>query len=65
MTKELTPREISVLKQIAEGKANKIAARELGIAPETVKSSLKFIRLKLGLRSRAELAVFASRSGLV
>ncbi len=50
----LTPREIEVLKAVAEGLSNKAAARRLGISPYTVKFHIESLFRKLGAATRAE-----------
>jgi len=50
----LSSRECSILLLIKRGQSNKRIARTLGIAPETVKSHLKNVFLKLGVQTRAE-----------
>ncbi len=54
----LTPREIDILRLIAEGLSNKRIARALGIVEGTVKVHVKHILRKLKLRSRVEAAVW-------
>lgn len=61
----LTPRETEVLRLIAEGKANKEIARLLGISEQTAKSHVHEILGKLGMLSRTQAAVYATRIGLV
>jgi two-component system nitrate/nitrite response regulator NarL len=61
---DLTPREMEILCQLAEGKSNKAIAAELGIADGTVKLHVKAILRKLAVRSRVEAAVFAVERGL-
>lgn len=61
---ELTPRETEILGHIAEGKSNKVIARELDISDGTVKLHVKSILRKLGMHSRVEAAVMAVQSGL-
>src|SRR6202011_480179 len=61
----LTPREIEVLRLLAEGRANKQIARKLGIGEETVKTHVKNILGKLQVASRTEAALHAIRTGLV
>lgn len=56
---ELTPREMEILRHLAEGESNKIIARALDITDGTVKLHVKSILRKLGLRSRVEAAVLA------
>ncbi len=61
---ELTPRETEILGHIAEGKSNKVIARELDISDGTVKLHVKSILRKLGMHSRVEAAVMAVQHGL-
>ena len=61
---ELTPRELEILKCIADGSSNKMIARTLDITDGTVKLHVKSILRKLGLRSRVEAAVTAVEHGL-
>lgn len=61
----LTRRELQVMHLIADGCANKEIAVHLGIALHTVKTHVHNLLLKLGLRSRLEVAIrvyAASRS---
>lgn len=58
----LTEQENRILKLIAEGKSNKLIARELNIAEGTVKVHVKHLLKKLNLRSRVEAAVWADRA---
>lgn len=55
----LTEQEGRILALIAQGKSNKLIARELGIADGTVKVHVKHLLRKLNLRSRVEAAVWA------
>ena len=50
----LSARERTVLALIAQGQSNKLIARALNVAPETIKSHLKRVFVKLGARTRAE-----------
>jgi ATP/maltotriose-dependent transcriptional regulator MalT len=58
----LTARERDVLAMISQGLSNKHIARALAISPETVKSHVKHIFLKLVVSTRAEAV---SRAGLL
>ena len=58
----LTARERDVLAMISQGLSNKHIARALEISPETVKSHVKHIFLKLTVGTRAEAV---SRAGLL
>lgn len=61
----LSPREQEVLQRIAGGLSNKQIALALDIAPETVKSHVKSIFIKLAARTRTEAAVRARERGIV
>jgi LuxR family maltose regulon positive regulatory protein len=61
----LSPRERNILGLIAEGQSNKEVARNLGIAPETVKSHLKNIFVKLSVERRAQAVARARSLGLI
>jgi len=61
----LTPREIEVLRLIAEGYTNTQIADLLGLSPRTIETHRANIRAKLHLDSRAELVRFAARHGLL
>ncbi len=55
----LTEQENRILDLIAQGKSNKLIARELNISDGTVKVHVKHLLRKLNLRSRVEAAVWA------
>jgi DNA-binding NarL/FixJ family response regulator len=61
----LTPGEISVLRLIAEGNANKQIADRLSIAEETVKGRVKNILSKLGANDRTHAAMIGLRRGII
>jgi LuxR family maltose regulon positive regulatory protein len=61
----LSAREGNVLDLIAEGRSNKEIARILSIAPETVKSHVKHIFIKLNVERRAQAVSRAQSLGLV
>jgi two-component system, NarL family, nitrate/nitrite response regulator NarL len=61
----LTPREVQVLRLMAEGLPNKAIARQLGISEHTVKFHVNAILGKLGVESRTEAVVRATRLGLI
>ncbi|MEJ2761271.1 MAG: response regulator [Gammaproteobacteria bacterium] len=60
---QLTPREVEVMEQICDGKANKVVAIELGISERTVELHRSHVMQKLGLRSVAELIRFRDDLG--
>lgn len=53
----LTPAEWEVLRLVADGKPNKVIARELGKAPVTVRDQVESILKKLGVPNRTAAAV--------
>ena len=59
----LTPAEISVLRLIAAGNANKQIADQLSITEETVKSRVKSILSKLGANDRTHAAMIGVEEG--
>lgn len=62
---QLTPRELSTLRLMADGKTNKEIANTLGISERTVKTHLGHLFEKLGVTSRTEAVKVATRRGLV
>jgi two-component system response regulator NreC len=61
----LTPREVQVLRLIAQGYSNAQTAEALVISVKTVESHRARIVEKLGLRSRVELVRYAMGKGLL
>ena len=61
----LTPRELEVLKLIAEAKTSKEIADLLFISVKTVERHRENILDKLGMRDRVELTRYAIRRGLI
>ncbi len=57
----LSPREREVLGLIAHGHSNREIARDLAIGEQTVKTHVRSILAKLGLRDRVQAAIFAVR----
>jgi LuxR family transcriptional regulator, maltose regulon positive regulatory protein len=65
VTESLSPREHSVLRSMSCGLSNKRIAQELQIAPETVKSHVKGIFVKLAVQTRAHAVSIAGALGLL
>lgn len=61
----LTERETNVLRLLAQGYSNKEIATHLRIVEDTVKTHVRHILAKLGVRSRTQAVLYALRLGLV
>ena len=61
----LTPRELEIIRHIAEGGTNRDIAKALSISEDTVKHHLRNIFDKLGVSNRLELGLFAVSNRLV
>lgn len=62
---ELTPREMEVLQLIAEGRANKQVAGDLGISVKTVEKHRQSLMEKLGIHDTAGLTRHAIAAGII
>jgi serine/threonine protein kinase/DNA-binding CsgD family transcriptional regulator len=62
---DLTPRELDVIRLVAEGLSNKEIGQSLAISPRTVNFHLDNLFAKLGVRSRTEAAILALQQGWV
>jgi len=65
LVEPLSPRELAVLRLIADGLPNKTIAARLEISEHTVKFHVNAILGKLGVASRTEAVVRATRLGLI
>jgi DNA-binding NarL/FixJ family response regulator len=61
----LTPREMEILKYIAQGYLNKQIAGELDISEQTIKNHVTSILRKLNANARTEAVVVAIKQGLI
>jgi two-component system, NarL family, response regulator DevR len=62
---QITPREREVLQSLAEGLSNKEIATKLHMSVDTERTHMMNILNKLGVHSRLQALVFATRHGLV
>ena len=63
--RELSAREIEVLRLVADGRSNKAIGQTMGLSALTVKSHLARIARKLGTGDRAEMVALAMRAGVI
>ncbi|UGS34582.1 Oxygen regulatory protein NreC [Capillimicrobium parvum] len=61
----LTPRELEVVKLVAEAHTSEQIAQLLGISRKTVERHRERVLAKLGMRDRVELTRYAIRRGLI
>jgi len=61
----LSEREVSVLRLVSEGKANKEIGRALSLSEDTVKAYLKSIFSKLNVNDRTHAVTIAARRGII
>jgi DNA-binding NarL/FixJ family response regulator len=62
---DLTPRELGVLRQAADGNRNRGIAEKLFSSEETVKAHIKHIMEKLGASDRTQAVAMALRRGII
>ena len=61
----LSPREVQILDNIAQGKTNKEVAYALAISEQTVKNHMSSILRKLSVNDRTQAVVYAIRQGWI
>jgi NarL family two-component system response regulator LiaR len=62
---ELTPRELDVLRCIAQGMSNKQVAQTLSVSTTTVRSHVSSMIRKLNVENRTQLALYAREHNLI
>jgi len=62
---DLTEREITVLRLVADGKTNKEIANVLDLSEKTVKNHVRNIFHKLHVYDRTQAAILAIRKGII
>ncbi len=65
VNQELSPREIEILGLVATGATNQQIARALFISPNTVKTHLRNVFVKLDVESRTEATLYAIQNGMI
>ena len=63
--RKITPRELDVLRLVAEGLSTREIAARLWITEETVKTHIRRLHDRLGARTRAHAVAIAFRSGIL
>lgn len=63
--RDLSAREIEVLRLVADGRSNKAIGQAMGLSALTVKSHLARIARKLGTGDRAGMVAVAMRAGII
>jgi DNA-binding NarL/FixJ family response regulator len=62
---ELTEKEISIIREIANGLTNKEIGEKLYLTEGTIKNNISVILSKLSLRDRTQIVIFAFKNGIV
>jgi len=57
--RDLSPRELQVMRQVAKGENNKVIGKALGLSEITVRNYVSHLLEKLQMRNRIELATYA------
>jgi len=65
LIRQLTPREREILALLARGAGSEDIATGLGLSPNTVRTHVQNILMKLQVNSRLKAVAFATRHGLV
>ena len=62
---DLTPREKEILASFSQGMSYAAIAEARGVKPVTIRNAIYNIQVKLGLRTKQEIVVWAVRNGLL
>lgn len=62
---QLTPREKEVLRLVAQGLSNREIAADLAVEDATVRSHIRRILMKLQLRDRIQIVIYAYETGII
>lgn len=65
MDELLTPRQVEVLRLMAEGLTNAQIARRLGVTPNTARIHVENVRQRLGATTRIEAVARGRELGLI
>jgi DNA-binding NarL/FixJ family response regulator len=60
----LSEKEVSIIKEIADGLTNKEIGEKLYLTEGTIKNNISVILSKLGLRDRTQIVIFAFKNGI-
>lgn len=61
----LSPRQVAVLNQLAQGLSNKQIAHALGVAEPTIKMHISAMLRSLGVQNRVQILIKAKKLGFV
>ncbi len=61
----LTPRELEIIRRLADGESTEQVARELGLSKHTLRTHTQNVLTKLGVHSKLEAIVAAMRHGRI
>ena len=65
VVRSLTPRELEIVRLVAQGMSNQEVAATLYLGQATVKSHLASAQAKLGVRNRVQVGVLVAQAGLM
>jgi len=65
LDKDLTARDLTILRYLSEGRSNREIGALLGLSEQTIKNTLSILYQKLGVINRAEAVMVAMRRNLI